>query len=237
MARSEALSCLATEICLSMSPIITSRGCRIDDAPLLSFQQRLLKRSFDVIFAVTGIAITGWIVAFAFIVASIDTRRSGFFLQERVGRRGKNFRIVKIRTMRESSDMTTTVTRSGDPRVTLTGRILRRLKIDELPQLFNVLLGEMSFVGPRPDVPGFADRLVGDQRMILAVRPGITGPATIEYRNEEAILARQDDPERYNREVIYPNKTRLNLEYVKNYSFAGDIQYIFRTIFPKKEVL
>jgi lipopolysaccharide/colanic/teichoic acid biosynthesis glycosyltransferase len=106
----------------------------------------------------------------------------------------------------------------------------RRTKIDELPQLFNVLWGDMSFVGPRPDVPGFADRLEGVDRIILSVRPGITGPASLKYRDEEALLASQEDPERYNREVIWPDKVRINLDYVKHWSFAGDIGYILKTV-------
>ncbi len=216
--------------------IIAKKANGITIPHFLSCQQRLFKRSFDVVVAIIGLALTGWIIALAYLVASIDTRRNGFFLQDRIGRWGKPFRVVKIRTMRDSAIVATTVTRSGDPRITLTGRIFRKLKIDELPQLFNVLFGQMSFVGPRPDVPGYADRLVGDDRVVLVVRPGITGPATIEYRNEEAILAQQGDPERYNSEVIYPAKTRLNVEYVKNYSFAGDIRYIIRTIFPKNVV-
>ena len=125
----------------------------------------------------------------------------------------------------------TSVTTGADPRITCSGRFFRRTKIDELPQLINVLMGEMSFVGPRPDVPGFADSLQGDDRLILSVRPGITGPATLHFRDEEVLLAQQSDPERFNREVIYPEKVRLNRQYVENYRFIDDLKFIWQTIF------
>lgn len=133
--------------------------------------------------------------------------------------------------MRNVPSINTTVTALNDPRITPLGHFLRKTKIDELPQLINVFLGHMSFVGPRPDVAGFADKLTGEDRIILWVRPGITGPATLKYRKEEEFLAGQDDPERYNDEVIFPDKVRLNREYVANYSFWKDIKYIYQTIF------
>jgi len=133
--------------------------------------------------------------------------------------------------MRDVAGVDTSVTTNTDPRITRLGAFFRKAKIDELPQLINVLLGQMSFVGPRPDVPGFADRLQGEERIVLSVRPGITGPATLKYRNEEEILAQQDDPERYNREVIYPDKVKINVEYVRSYSFWRDLRYIGRTVF------
>jgi lipopolysaccharide/colanic/teichoic acid biosynthesis glycosyltransferase len=111
---------------------------------------------------------------------------------------------------------------------------LRRLKLDELPQLFNVLKGEMSFVGPRPDVPGYADRQQGEAAQILQLRPGITGPATLAFRNEEELLAQAKDPQRFNDEVIFPEKVRLNLEYLKNMSLLGDIGCILKTILPAR---
>lgn len=192
--------------------------------------QRFLKRTFDISLALIGIAATGWIMLLAYVAASIETRRSGLFVQDRIGRMGKTFPLLKIRTMRDSLGATSTVTQSGDPRITRTGRIFRKAKIDEFPQLINVLLGHMSFVGPRPDVSGFADLLVGESRLILAVRPGITGPATLKYVNEEELLAKQIDPEQYNREVLYPDKVKLNLQYVRNHRFILDIQYIIQTI-------
>ena len=128
----------------------------------------------------------------------------------------------------------TTVTTDNDPRITPLGKLFRKTKIDELPQLLNVLVGDMSLVGPRPDVPGFADKLEGEDRIILSVRPGITGPATLKYRNEEEILAAQEDPERYNLEVIYPDKIKINREYVEHYSFAKDLRYILHTLTGEK---
>jgi len=192
---------------------------------------RFLKRGFDLVASVLGLIFTGWLIPLAYIAASIDTGRSGFFAQERIGRGGRSFKVMKIRTMRDIPSINTTVTVLNDPRITALGRIFRKTKIDELPQLVNVLLGQMSLVGPRPDVAGFADRLSKADAMILSVRPGITGPATLKYRKEEEILAGQDDPEKYNREVVFPDKVRLNKEYVENYSFWKDLKYIYRTLF------
>lgn len=190
-----------------------------------------LKRSFDIAASTLGLLFTGWAIIFAALLATLDTRRNGFFTQERVGRGGKLFKVIKIRTMRDSPSFVTTVTTKNDPRITALGEFFRRTKIDELPQLINVLCGDMSFVGPRPDVPGYADALSGEDRIILNVRPGITGPATLKYKNEEEILAKQSDPETYNAEIIFPDKVRLNREYVVNYNFRKDIGYILKTIF------
>lgn len=190
----------------------------------------VIKRTFDITLSTIGLLATFWLIGIAWILASIDTGRNGLFEQPRVGRDGRIFRILKIRTMRESRDVATSVTTADDPRITRLGRLWRRTKIDELPQLFNILIGDMSFVGPRPDVPGFADRLTGDDRIILLVRPGLTGPATLKYRNEEKLLGSMDDPERYNREVLYPDKVRVNREYVRNYSFRKDLCYIYMTL-------
>lgn len=192
--------------------------------------QAALKRGFDFLGAGFGLALTIWIILPAWVLASIDTRRNGFFTQERVGRNGQIFRVIKIRTMCQMPGMNTTVTTGKDQRITTLGRFWRKSKIDELPQLINVLKGDMSFVGPRPDVPGYADSLQGDDRIVLSVRPGITGPATLKYRDEEAILADQDDPEWYNNEVLWPDKVRLNREYAENWSFLGDVRYIWKTV-------
>lgn len=196
----------------------------------LSVPQAALKRGFDLAGATIGLGLTGWLIVLAWLVATLDTRTNGFFIQERVGRHGSVFRVVKIRTMRPCNNVGTTVTTKDDPRITRLGRLFRRTKIDELPQLWNVLLGHMSFVGPRPDVPGYADALEGNDRVILCMRPGITGPATLKYRDEERLLGAQADPEAYNREVIYPDKVRLNREYAENWSFRRDLQYIWWTI-------
>ena len=194
-----------------------------------------LKRSFDIVVATLGLVLTWPIILVAFVVATCDTGANGFYSQTRIGRFGKPFKVVKIRTMRPGADAGSTVTTANDARVTKAGRLLRRSKIDELPQLFNILLGSMSFVGPRPDTPGFADRLQGEDRIVLSVRPGITGPATLRYRNEEAVLAAQPDPERYNREIIFPDKVRLNRHYVECYRFAEDLRLLALTLFTRRE--
>ena len=195
----------------------------------------LAKRGFDVALAALGLALASPVILLAWVVASIDTGANGFYAQTRIGRFGRPFRLIKIRTMRPGSDAGSTVTTANDARVTPAGRFLRRTKIDELPQLLNVLAGSMSFVGPRPDTPGFADRLEGEDRVVLAVRPGITGPATLKYRNEEALLAAQADPERYNREVIFPDKVRINRKYVECYRFGEDLRLLALTFFTRRE--
>ncbi|WP_286239878.1 sugar transferase [Neptuniibacter halophilus] len=197
----------------------------------LSSCQAFQKRSFDFIFSAFGLLVFWWLILIAWIAASYDTRSNGFFIQRRVGRNGRIFKVIKIKTMRPIDSFNTTVTRRGDPRITSLGAFLRRTKIDELPQLFNVFIGEMSFVGPRPDVPGFADKLSGDEQVMLSIRPGITGPATLKYRNEEELLAEQDDPDAYNAEVIWPDKVKINIEYIRKWSLSRDFQYILQTVF------
>lgn len=192
--------------------------------------QAALKRSFDVTFAALGLLVSAPLIALGWLAATLETRRNGFFLQDRIGMNGRPFRIVKLRTMHDSLSGLGSVTAANDPRITRSGAFLRRTKIDELPQLWNVLVGDMSFVGPRPDVPGYADQLQDDDRIILSVRPGITGPATLKYRNEEVLLGRQPDPQRYNREVIWPDKVRINREYVAQRSFLGDLKYLVKTV-------
>jgi len=196
----------------------------------LSFYNAFMKRSIDILLSAAGLTLTLWLIILAAMLATIDTGRNGFFTQERVGKGGKLFRVIKIRTMRPESQISTTVTASGDPRITALGSFFRKTKIDELPQLFNVLLGQMSMVGPRPDVPGFADKLQGNDRIVLSLRPGITGPATLLYRDEEQLLAQQEDPEAYNRHVIFKEKVRINKEYINNYSIAKDFSYIWKTV-------
>jgi lipopolysaccharide/colanic/teichoic acid biosynthesis glycosyltransferase len=188
-----------------------------------------VKRAFDITAAVVGLTVLWPVIAVTWVLAGRDTGASGFFRQERVGRDGKIFRVVKLRTMRPVGG--TSVTMAGDPRITPLGAKLRRYKLDELPQLWNVLIGNMSFVGPRPDVPGFVDKLEGAERELLKLRPGITGPATLKYRNEEEILASADDPERFNSEVIWPDKLQMNLDYMHNWSLKSDVSYIIKTIF------
>lgn len=197
----------------------------------LSSSSTRQKRIFDFFLSLSGLFCLWWIILIAAFLAWLDTGENGFFMQVRVGQFGKLFRVVKIRTMRSATTFNTTVTTSNDVRITNLGRFFRKTKIDELPQLVNVLRGQMSFVGPRPDVPGFADQLLDDEKVVLSIKPGITGPATLAYRNEEEILATVDDPERYNTEVIFPNKVRINMEYINNYSLVGDVKYIIATFF------
>lgn len=193
---------------------------------------RSAKRVLDVALAILGLVCTGWLILISAAFAAVDTHSTGFFVQERVGLKGRRFRVIKLRTMKVDSSSNTTVTISSDPRITKLGAMLRKYKLDELPQLWNVLKGDMSFVGPRPDVPGYADRLPEEERVILlSVRPGITGPATLIYRNEEELLASQVDPQKYNDQVIYPDKVRINLQYIQNWRFRDDLRYIWKTVF------
>ena len=196
----------------------------------LSPGQAATKRLVDVLVAGAALVATSPLLLLGWVAATVETRQNGLFRQVRIGRDGVPFEVLKLRSMRSVAGVDTTVTTRHDVRITRSGVWLRRFKIDELPQLLNVIRGEMSLVGPRPDVPGFADRLEGDDRIILSVRPGVTGPAAIVYRHEEAILARVEDPERYNREVIWPDKVRINREYVEHYSLRSDVAWLFRTV-------
>ena len=155
------------------------------------------------------------------------------FKQQRVGRNGRLFTMYKFRSMTVGHGGSS-VSVAGESRITPLGAKLRHYKLDELPELWNVLVGDMSFVGPRPDVPGYAAQLKGDDREVLKLRPGITGPASLKYRDEEALLARQTDPQKYNDEVIFPDKVRINRYYLHHYSFVKDIQMIFCTILGRR---
>ncbi len=184
---------------------------------------------FDRLFSLIGIVVALPLLLVLAIIVKATSKGKVFFLQGRIGHHGKPFNIIKFRTMYESSTGST-VTAAGDERITPFGAWLRRTKMDSLPELFNVLVGQMSFVGPRPDVPGYADKLKGDDRRMLQLRPGMTGPATLKYYNEEEILAAQPDPQRYNDEVMFPDKVRINIEYLDNYSFWTDILIIMKTL-------
>ena len=194
---------------------------------------RCLKRIFDIIFALLGIFLTWWIILIAMIITSIETKSFGLFMQKRVGKDAKLFSVFKIKTMKQLKGIETTITTANDMRITKYGKFFRDTKVDELPQLFNVLFGSMSFVGPRPDVEGYADKLEGEDRIILSVRPGITGPASLKYKNEEAILARVNNPKKYNDEVIWKDKVEINKEYIKNWSLKKDIVYVLKTLGQK----
>jgi lipopolysaccharide/colanic/teichoic acid biosynthesis glycosyltransferase len=167
------------------------------------------------------------------IAVRITSGSPVIYRQDRVGRNGRIFKLYKFRTMYNRKNTGTSITTGDDDRVTVIGRMLRAAKLDELPQLYNVTIGDMSFVGPRPDVPGYADMLKGEERRILGIRPGITGPATLAFRKEEEVLAEQDDPVKYNDEFIFPSKVKINQKYLQEYSLVGDIGYIVESILPR----
>ena len=190
-----------------------------------------MKRLFDFTCSFVGLFLLSPLILLLAIVVKVTSKGPVFFIQERVGKDGKIFKMIKFRTMFVAQESSSTISIKGDIRVTKIGVFLRRYKLDELPELINVLLGHMSLVGPRPDVPGYSDKLVGEDRNILELRPGITGPASLKYSNEEEILGKQKNPKAYNDEVIYPDKVRINFEYYNNQSIWLDIKIIFATIF------
>ena len=200
----------------------------------MTFEQRILKRIFDVFFSLLGILLTFPIIIVSGVIASLDTKSFGIFRQKRVGKNARLFWVYKIKTMKSMQGEDSTVTTATDMRITRNGKFFRDTKIDELPQLLNVLLGSMSFVGPRPDVEGYADKLEGEDRVILSILPGITGPASLKYKNEESILSEQKNPQEYNDTVIWPDKVKINKQYVTEWSFQKDIKYIFKTLTQKE---
>ena len=194
----------------------------------------LLKWIFDRLVSLIGLLLL-WPI-FIVVAIFIKMKMPGgpvLFVQKRVGQYGKLFKMYKFRSMTVGHSGSS-VSVAGESRITPLGVKLRKYKLDELPELWNVLRGDMSFVGPRPDVPGYADQLKGRDREILKLKPGITGPASMKYRNEEDLLAKVDDPQKYNDEVIYPDKIRLNLYYLGHYSFIKDIQMILCTVLGKR---
>lgn len=195
----------------------------------LRAHQRVLKRAVDLAAALVLLVPASIAIGVLWILASRDTGRSGIFTQQRIGRDGRPFTLFKIRTMRDVPGNNVNATAGNDPRITDLGRRLRRYKLDELPQLYNVLRGQMSLVGPRPEVPGYADRLVGDDRLMLTIRPGITGPATLAFRDEEELLAAVEDPQRFNDEVLFPTKVRINNAYVSGYRVRDDLRCLWLT--------
>lgn len=191
----------------------------------------MAKRIFDILFSIIGLIFFAPCFLFISIFIKVDSKGPVFFLQERVGRNGVLFKIIKFRSMITDQNYNSTITTVNDNRITTIGKIIRKLKIDELPELLNILIGDMSFVGPRPDVPGYADLLVGEDKLILKLKPGITSFASLKYINEEVILASVEDPISYNKEVIFPDKVKLNLNYYYNHNIWIDIKVIFATIF------
>ncbi|WP_299367934.1 sugar transferase [Winogradskyella sp.] len=196
---------------------------------MITKRQLKIKRLFDVVLVLVLLPFLIIPIVILIICATIDTKRYGVFSQLRVGQHGKLFKIYKIRTLREGVHKLGHLEKSA----TTLGKYLRKTKLDELPQLFNVLIGDMSFVGPRPDVQGFADELEGEDRIILLVKPGITGEATIKYKDEERVLERQKDPEHYNRTIIWVDKVKINKNYVRNYSFYLDLRLIIKSTLNK----
>lgn len=194
----------------------------------------LLKYIFDRVCALLGLIVALPLLLIVALLIKLKMPDDPvFYTQKRVGKNGQLFTIYKFRTMKTGTDQSS-VSVAGESRITPLGAQLRKYKIDELPELWNVLIGNMSFVGPRPDVPGYADRLTGDDKIILQLRPGITGPASLKYRNEEELLATVDNPQQYNDAVIYPDKVRLNKYYIEHYSFLTDIQIIVNTVIGRK---
>lgn len=204
----------------------------------------IIKRIFDIIVSLCGLLLIWWVYPIVAIMIKIKMPGgSAFFVQKRVGKDGKLFNCHKFRSMTVKHSGST-VSVAGDSRITPFGAILRHYKVDELPGLWDVLIGNMSFVGPRPDVPGYADQLKGDDRIVLKLRPGITGPATLKYRMEDEMISdyvakkqaegdnrpTQEIAVEYNDTIIYPDKVRLNKYYYEHYSFTKDIQMIFATV-------
>ncbi len=195
-----------------------------------------MKFLFDRLMALLGLLFLWPVLLVVAILIKIKMPGGpAFFTQKRVGRNGKLFTMYKFRSMTVSHSGSS-VSVAGESRITPLGAVLRKYKLDELPELWNVLIVDMSFVGPRPDVPGYADKLEGEDRLILKLRPGITGPASLKYANEEEILAKVTDPVKYNDEVIFPDKVKINLDYYRNHTFFGDIKLIFQTIFRSYEL-
>lgn len=185
----------------------------------------MTKRLFDIVFSLTALLLFSWLILLSWLMAVYDTKTYGFFLQKRVGQHGKLFTIFKLRTIRRTKEDVASISR--------TGTFLRTSKMDELPQLVNVLLGDMSIVGPRPDIQGYYDCLEGEARKILELKPGLTSEASLKYFNEERLLALQDNPLAYNDFVLFPDKVRLNLDYYYTRSFFGDLKIIIKTLFHK----
>ena len=190
-----------------------------------------MKRLFDFITSLIGLIVLVPIFIIVSLLVKISSVGPVFFVQKRIGKNGKIFQMIKFRSMYVIQNSTSNISVKGDVRITKIGAFLRKLKLDELPELWNVLKGDMSLVGPRPDVCGYADNLIGEDRKILELRPGITGVASLKYYNEEDVLAAQSNPLKFNDEVIYPDKVRLNLDYYYNNNLWIDIKIIFATIF------
>lgn len=195
---------------------------------MLTNKQRFIKRIFDLVLSLLILPFVILPMLFLFLFATISTKQSGLFIQTRIGKNGVPFSFYKIRTLKGNTHKNIIEIKQNETRF---GQWLRKSKLDELPQLFNVLNGSMSLVGPRPDLSGYADKLLGEDRIILKVKPGITGPATLKYKNEDAILLQQEKPNKYNDEVIWPDKVTINKNYVLNWSLSNDVFYLWNSVF------
>jgi len=190
-----------------------------------------MKRILDILISIFTLLIFGPLILSLIVIQTMDTKQFGLFRQIRVGKKGKLFYVYKIRTMIKDKSITTNITTAKDKRITKNGKFLRKYKFDELPQFFNVFIGNMSIVGPRPDVQDFINEINYDERSILlSIKPGITGPGSLELIDEEEILANVVDPHKYNLEIIWPKKLKLIKEYIKNYSIIYDLKIIFKTM-------
>lgn len=193
-----------------------------------------IKYIFDRIVSIIGLVILSPLLLIIALLIKLESPRSPIiFKQLRIGYKGKAFTMCKFRTMVDNHGGSS-ISVKGESRITSLGAKLRQYKLDELPELWNVFVGDMSFVGPRPDVPGYADALTGEDRKILLLRPGITGPASLKYKNEEELLAKQDNPQKYNDEMIYLDKVRINLNYYHHQSFILDFKIIIFTLLKKE---
>ena len=193
-----------------------------------------MKRLFDIVCSFFGLVFLSWLFVFVALWVGLSSRGGVFYRQRRVGRCNRDFTIYKFRSMRVNSDRQGLLTIGGrDGRITKAGVFIRKYKLDELPQLFNVLRGDMSFVGPRPEVRKYVELYTEEQKKVLTVRPGITSLSSIKYRNENEILSRSDNPEQYYIDVIMQDKLAIELDYLEQISLLTDIKVIFQTIFGK----
>ncbi len=188
-----------------------------------------IKRVLDLVGSILGLLIALPLLGFIAMSIKIMMGNPLIFRQTRVGQNGKLFTLYKFRSMTYNHNGNS-ITVKGESRITPLGNFLRKYKLDELPELWNILKGDMSFVGPRPDVPEYITKLVGEERLILRIRPGLTSPASIKYKDEEKLVALATDPQSFYNEVIWPDKVRINLEYCKNRSLLGDMTLILKTM-------
>ena len=191
----------------------------------------MIKRFFDIFVSFLGLIIASPILLPVIFLVWRQDKKFPFYIAPRSGKHEKEFKMVKLRSMVVDADKTGVDSVStNDIRITQIGHFIRKYKLDEITQLWNVLKGDMSLVGPRPDISGYADKLKGEDRKILKLRPGITGTASLKYVNEEEILDAQDDAQKYNDEVIWPDKVNINRDYILNYQFTNDLRYIWQTL-------